>query len=297
LHCVDYDKGASLLAGQIRNSNCNAFPRGVPNTATFGEDRGYNYQPISNNACRSGFANIVRYQRGRSYRLLWPAKNHVAAPCTNPNINDQSLKLYLYPVSHFQSSDPSFTTWTSSRYLFFDFKKDGDGFQNCPDACPVVDRLPCYGDLFIPNSLPTGNYKALWVWIFNPNERFTHCFDIEVYENPTKSPTTKSPTTKSPTTKSPTAKSPTTKSPTAKSPTTKSPTAKSPTAKSPTAKSPTAKSPTAKSPTAKSPTAKSPTVRCANLYQQCGGQGWTGTTCCNTGSCQVFNPNYSQCRP
>jgi hypothetical protein len=35
---------------------------------------------------------------------------------------------------------------------------------------------------------------------------------------------------------------------------------------------------------------------CSALYYQCGGQGWTGATCCATGStCTVANPYYSQC--
>ncbi|KAF7297353.1 Endo-1,4-beta-xylanase [Mycena indigotica] len=35
---------------------------------------------------------------------------------------------------------------------------------------------------------------------------------------------------------------------------------------------------------------------CAALYGQCGGQGWTGATCCASGStCKVSNAYYSQC--
>ncbi len=39
-------------------------------------------------------------------------------------------------------------------------------------------------------------------------------------------------------------------------------------------------------------------VSCSALWGQCGGQGWTGATCCATGStCTVSNPYYSQCLP
>ena len=251
LHCVNYDRSASLNAGSIRNSLCNAFPRGIPDTAVFGEDRGYNYQPISNVACRTRYAgNPITYTRGRTYRMLWPAKNHISAPCTNPFIKDQSLKLYLFPTSNLNSSDPSFSTWTTNTYLYFDFKANGEGFQNCPDACPVVDRLPCYGDLFISNNLPTGTYKALWVWIFNPNERFTHCFDVRIVAPilPTKAPTSKTST----------------------------------------------KAPTSKTST-KAPTSK---TNCVALFQQCGGNGYSGPTCCQgTATCKVMNAFYSQCTP
>lgn len=35
---------------------------------------------------------------------------------------------------------------------------------------------------------------------------------------------------------------------------------------------------------------------CSAKFAQCGGQGWTGPTCCQTGStCQVLNPFFSQC--
>ncbi|KAJ3203338.1 hypothetical protein HDU82_006667 [Entophlyctis luteolus] len=34
---------------------------------------------------------------------------------------------------------------------------------------------------------------------------------------------------------------------------------------------------------------------CSSLYGQCGGQGWTGATCCASGSCKYSNSYYSQC--
>jgi hypothetical protein len=39
-------------------------------------------------------------------------------------------------------------------------------------------------------------------------------------------------------------------------------------------------------------------VSCSAVYGQCGGQGWTGATCCATGStCTYNNAYYSQCLP
>jgi hypothetical protein len=188
LHCVDYDKTASLSVGRINSRYCRALARGIPSDTLFGEDRGYNYQPENGVACRNKFSgNIVRMRTGSSYRFLWPAKNHVSSSCTNPYISDISLRLYLYPVDDFTSSDPSFTRWTSSSYLFYDFKRSGKGFQNCPDVCPETDRVPCFGDVSIPLNQDPGYYKAIWVWNFNPNEFFTHCLDIEI--TPTVQPT------------------------------------------------------------------------------------------------------------
>ncbi|KAM5343700.1 hypothetical protein ACJ41O_012237 [Fusarium nematophilum] len=36
-------------------------------------------------------------------------------------------------------------------------------------------------------------------------------------------------------------------------------------------------------------------TNCAALWGQCGGQAWTGATCCSEGTCQQFNQHYSQC--
>jgi endo-1,4-beta-xylanase len=37
------------------------------------------------------------------------------------------------------------------------------------------------------------------------------------------------------------------------------------------------------------------TGTCAALYGQCGGTGWTGATCCASGTCKYSNAWYSQC--
>lgn len=34
---------------------------------------------------------------------------------------------------------------------------------------------------------------------------------------------------------------------------------------------------------------------CAGAYEQCGGNGWDGPTCCSSGSCKQTNEWYSQC--
>ncbi|KAK7996148.1 hypothetical protein PG991_015615 [Apiospora marii] len=35
---------------------------------------------------------------------------------------------------------------------------------------------------------------------------------------------------------------------------------------------------------------------CAAMYGQCGGNGWSGPTCCSTGTCKASNEWYSQCQ-
>ncbi|KAK6526189.1 hypothetical protein TWF281_011224 [Arthrobotrys megalospora] len=48
-------------------------------------------------------------------------------------------------------------------------------------------------------------------------------------------------------------------------------------------------------PTTRAVTTTPPPGNCGGLYTQCGGVGWTGATCCTTGTCKVLNPYYSQC--
>jgi acetylxylan esterase len=38
-----------------------------------------------------------------------------------------------------------------------------------------------------------------------------------------------------------------------------------------------------------------PPSGCAAMWGQCGGQGWTGPTCCSAGTCKASNAWYSQC--
>jgi hypothetical protein len=41
--------------------------------------------------------------------------------------------------------------------------------------------------------------------------------------------------------------------------------------------------------------APQPTGACAAMWAQCGGNGWSGPTCCSQGTCKASNEWYSQC--
>jgi hypothetical protein len=48
--------------------------------------------------------------------------------------------------------------------------------------------------------------------------------------------------------------------------------------------------------TSTTPSVPQPTGgNCASLWSQCGGQGWTGPSCCSQGACKFSNDWYSQC--
>ncbi|KAL2760025.1 carbohydrate-binding module family 1 protein [Sodiomyces alcalophilus JCM 7366] len=68
-----------------------------------------------------------------------------------------------------------------------------------------------------------------------------------------------------------------------------------PTSPPPTSPPPTNPPPTNPPPTNPPPTNPPPGGNCAGMWGQCGGQGWSGPTCCSQGSCQEQNPWYSQC--
>jgi len=181
IHCVDYDIDASLKVDQIRSSFCSAWARGIDKNAIFGQDYGFNYQPKEQQVCRDPYdvSRVISLKIGQKIRILWPAKNHVAASCTNPYIKDQSLRLYAYPVQDLKESDPSWSVWRKDQYLVYDFSL-GKGFQNCPDFCPTTDRVPCFGDVVIPENITKGWNKFLWAWNFNPGEWYTTCFDTYI---------------------------------------------------------------------------------------------------------------------
>ena len=50
-----------------------------------------------------------------------------------------------------------------------------------------------------------------------------------------------------------------------------------------------------KSATSSSTTSSGGSGTCSSLYGQCGGNGWTGPTCCTQGTCKYSNDWYSQC--
>ncbi|KAL2754929.1 carbohydrate-binding module family 1 protein [Sodiomyces alcalophilus JCM 7366] len=64
----------------------------------------------------------------------------------------------------------------------------------------------------------------------------------------------------------------------------------------PTSPPPTNPPPSNPPPTNPPPTNPPPSGgNCAAMWGQCGGQGWSGPTCCSQGTCQQQNPWYSQC--
>ncbi|KAF0979958.1 hypothetical protein FDP41_001111 [Naegleria fowleri] len=195
IDCTDYTEknGAYSCA-----SKCRARPRNwAAHTAinsAFEGDIGYNQQSetckyvLSNSNYASFYTSaypMATYRPGQEVCLAWPAKNHVAASCTNPYILDTSNKIYISGVN--PTNDPSTNNWQ----LLADWGNNvspatlenggGKAFQNCPKFCENMDKVLCTGCFTIPTNLPEGRYAFQWRWVFNAGSPpYTTCWDAQV---------------------------------------------------------------------------------------------------------------------
>ena len=191
LHCVDYDQSAPLNVRTIQNNLCGFFPRGITASTVFGVDYGFDHNP-SNAVCKFPQQNDFRpVYKNKKYRILWPAKNHQSDVCTNSFIPDTRLQMFAFKVESRSTPDPVLSTWATAANLFFDIKKEnGKGFQNCPDFCSDTDKAPCFADINYNNIKGSGFYRILWLWEFNQNQLYSHCYDIELIDQSNSTPIT-----------------------------------------------------------------------------------------------------------
>jgi len=165
----------------------------------FGQDIGFDYRPRNSNnyPCQGNPRNfgqnypdgVVEYNAGETYTLAWPAKNHVAAPCTNQHIPDTFLKLYMTPFVQNQD-DPSQNTFRQKQVpaSFSDVPHkektiDYEGFQKCPDFCgnAGTDRATCTGTFTIPADTTPGIYTLQWYWAMNNvDDLYATCWEARV---------------------------------------------------------------------------------------------------------------------
>lgn len=190
LACVDYN--SSLPLNEYNEHNCRAFARDFNHyrSDSFGLDRGYNYRLLPTDpVCKTdykaessynGLYPAPVYTQGEKIRLLWPAKNHVKASCTNQWIPDTQLKLYWMP-KHF-GLNPTLATVLQDGMVVWDFQSHGTakGFQQCIDFCTNPDKAICYGDWVFPYEHLPGKGLLVWFWEFNPKEYYSTCVDVTI---------------------------------------------------------------------------------------------------------------------
>jgi len=201
--CTKYDYSGSVNDSQVYNpAKCSGWGRGwgpgfcqTTNTE-FGVDCGYNFasqSPVCPTALSTNYASayttespMATYAPGETVCLAWPAKNHVAASCINPDIPDHGLKVYMSQAN--PTADPStLSTLQNSGTLVKDFGAntvaDGMvGFQHCPLFCSNPDKCLCTGCFTIPTTVQEGAvYSFFWVWLFNSvSDTYTTCWEATI---------------------------------------------------------------------------------------------------------------------
>jgi len=205
LECADW-KGATdtFKHGDYDVANCKGFPRpldggnrGVGRQA-FGQDIGMDKQTTrsdASNQCHAervdaaayGDYPMAQYEQGGTYTLVWPAKNHAAAECTNANIPDNGLKIFASSVN--PTTDPLYSEFQDNQIpaTFSDDPHvngslDMKGYQKCPDFCTNTDKAFCHGDITIPADMTPGQYTFQWYWEFNTGQIYMTCFEVDVLE-------------------------------------------------------------------------------------------------------------------
>ena len=128
---------------------------------------------------------MATYRPGQKVCLAYPAKNHVAASCTNQYIPDNGNKIYYSSLN--PTSDPGANDWK----LLQDWGNNvapntlenggGKGFQNCPKFCENMDKALCTNCFTIPANTPEGRYAFQWRWVFNAGSApYTSCWDAQI---------------------------------------------------------------------------------------------------------------------
>ncbi|CAM9169108.1 unnamed protein product, partial [Phaeothamnion confervicola] len=189
----------------------------------FALDRGFDYQMGESTGqwcktSRNGATDYTpalpkaTYTQGQTVCLAYPAKNHVAAPCTNQYIPDTDFKIFRSAVN--PTSDPSLDQFKQHNVPHYNgVHKDGTmdykGFQNCPGFCDPnkggTGAATCTVCFTLEDNLTPGEYTFLWYWRFNADMApYSSCWEATVKADNGGGPSPTPRATHKPTAKSPT---------------------------------------------------------------------------------------------
>ncbi|RHY32112.1 hypothetical protein DYB32_002859 [Aphanomyces invadans] len=159
----------------------------------FGNEGSLTYQQTTTSCqCNRNAANAytastpkAKYTPGQRVCLAYPAKNHVAAPCTNEYIPDSGMRIYRSKKD--ETSDPALFEWpheyTHLNGAHVNGVIDYKGFQNCPKFCENKDKALCTVCFDLEHDLADGAYTFHWEWSFNPGQdRYVSCWEVDVGE-------------------------------------------------------------------------------------------------------------------
>src|SRR5690348_9450663 len=100
LECTDYQAKTLNDSNYYNPAVCEGYARcgDIQKAAGFGIDTGFNYHPTVNKQCQCGKGaksnlKVAVYSPGERVCLAYPAKNHVAATCTNRYIPDNGVTI------------------------------------------------------------------------------------------------------------------------------------------------------------------------------------------------------------
>lgn len=193
IECSNYLINNGSDAEYYNKANCVGYPRcSTLRNGVFGNEGSLNYQSVNSNSCQCDRAAAnaytkdmpaARYTPGQKVCLAYPAKNHVAAPCTNQYIPDNGMTIYRsernsdedYPLQQWPVSYPNLNG--AHQQGVIDYK----GFQNCPKFCENMDKSLCTVCFNLEPDLAPGRYTFHWEWLFNVGQaRYISCWEAVV---------------------------------------------------------------------------------------------------------------------
>ncbi|KAF0691394.1 Aste57867_17362 [Aphanomyces stellatus] len=197
VECTNYVIQSDADRQQWNAAQCQGWPRcAATRGGVFGLEGPLQYQQNSSScpaSCPHGSTNEytttqpkATYMQGQRVCLAYPAKNHVAAPCTNQYIPDTFMRIFRSELG--ATVDPPLQQWpVQYGHLNGEHQNgvmDYQGFQNCPAFCdnkPNMDKALCTVCFDLEPDLALGDYSFHWEWRFNPGmDLFVSCWDVTV---------------------------------------------------------------------------------------------------------------------
>lgn len=181
------------LRRQYDESACFGYSPSFADDTAFAQDDGFDQQLGETRMCGerentySESRPMAAYTAGSTVCLAYPAKNHVAAECTNSGIPDTDLSIYRSNVGAsndtFASSDEFLSNeLTHLNGVHASNTIDYLGFQNCPDFCgdAGTDAALCTVCFELESDLTPGMYQFAWRWEFNQGQHYSTCWSADV---------------------------------------------------------------------------------------------------------------------
>ncbi|EQC39033.1 hypothetical protein SDRG_03985 [Saprolegnia diclina VS20] len=201
LECTDYDASTTANQEFWNPAACTGYARcGSRQKAQgFGVDTGLDFRPLlQHKSCQCAkesagayteTAPMATYAPGQKVCVAYPAKNHVAAACTNAYIPDTGVRIFRTTSAN--ASDPALHEWPIEYQHLNGAHQEGvidyKGFQHCPKFCDekggIRDqgRALCSLCFNLEKDIAPGVYSFQWQWNFNSvKDVYATCWEARV---------------------------------------------------------------------------------------------------------------------